>query len=98
MKHKEAVLQLLQQGNVKQFDIETLYKVETLKRVELRAHGRHIISTSLMEGVLKEMDEWIVKVCQGLGWSEDACEKARQECKQIAVTAMHLAAAVHARR
>ena len=98
MKYTEAVRQLLEQGDVRMFDIETLYKVEVFKRVELRAHGRREASTSLMEGVLKEMDEWIVKVCRGIGWKDDACEKARQECKQTALSAMRLATIVYARR
>ena len=91
MKYREAVKQLQDIGNTELSDIEVLYKTEMFRRMELRSHGNNQVSKSLAEGVVKEMDEWIFKVCQGIGWTEDACEKARQECHSTATTSMNLA-------
>ncbi len=95
MKVKEAVVQLKSLEHCGMFEVEALFGVEMFKRMKLRAHGQNMVSESLAEGVLQEMGEWIFKVCRELGWSEDACEKARQECKQTALTSTRLAIAHH---
>lgn len=98
MKYKDAVAQLSELDHCGLAEIETLYKVEMLKRVELRAHDSRLVTKSLMESVLKEMDDWIEKVCRGLGWSDQAVEKSRQECRDTATAAMNFAIRVERKR
>lgn len=47
-------------------NLAKLYGEEAHSRIALRSHGASP-SKSLVEGVMKEMDDWIVKVAQGVG-------------------------------
>ncbi len=90
MKAKAAVEKL--SGHIVSLkEIHALYFHEVMSRVEMRAHGNSKVSVSLMKGVLEEMDDWIEKVCQGIGWSEADCRNAKAECRAFADKSMSLA-------
>ena len=94
MKVKEAVEKL--NGQIISIkEIHALYFSEAMSRAKMRAHGKDKISMSLMEGVLDEMDDWIVKVCQGIGWSEDDCRNAQVACRTVADLSARLAVQYH---
>jgi hypothetical protein len=96
MKYKEAIEKLLKKakepynGELKMFHVERLYQEEFFNRIKLRSHGVNQVTESLAFSVLYEMDEWIVKVCKGIGWESDACEKAKMECRSTAIASMKL--------
>lgn len=91
MRVEEAIEKFAGRDTVKSYDLARLYHNEVYSRLKLRAHGKATASESMLEGILVEMDGWIVKVCRGLGLSEDATEKTRQENKEVALSAMRKA-------
>jgi len=72
-------------------EIDILYMRELADRMKLRGHNQPFVSKLMAEALVKEMNEWIYKVCAGLGWPDDLCAKARQECNQTAITSVWLA-------
>lgn len=90
MKVKEAVAQLKTLDQCGEREIVALFGDEMFKRMELRSHGKDASTASMAEGVLKEMEDWIFKVCQGLGWSDTDCIKAQQACTHLARASMRL--------
>lgn len=91
MKYKDAVKYLKYNEHDKMWGVEELYKEEMITRIKLRTHNASKVSKTIALDVIKEMDDWIMKVCRGLGWNEDAIYKAKQECHSSAVTSMNLA-------
>jgi len=90
MKAKDAAIELKKQSFYGMSDVLKLFLKELMARIELRSHGETIITKTLAESVLKEMGDWIYKVAKELGWNEDACDKARQECLEIAFESLRM--------
>jgi len=84
MKVKEAIQQL--HGRIPtptEADLHRLYKDESLTRMFLRSSDGKL-TRSASTAVLDEMDAWIVKVCIGIGWSEEESKKAQAEFREVA--------------
>ena len=93
MKVKDAIIQIQASADPDSVSerLRKLYRTETVNRIKLRSHGAPTSSVSLTEGVIKEMDDWIVKVARGIGISDDAAEHLRQEEKELMINRVKLA-------
>src|SRR4030042_2675534 len=77
MKVKEAIAELQASSDPDSLynRIRKLYLDETINRIKLRAHGSPTATVSLTHSVLKEMDEWIVKVARGVGMTDEGANR-----------------------
>ncbi len=78
--------------------LRKLYRDETINRIKLRAHDSRTVSVSMSEGVLAEMDDWIVKVALGVGLTQELADRLRAEEKTWMLSSMRLSAYRHWQR
>ncbi|MBA7465839.1 hypothetical protein ES707_01011 [subsurface metagenome] len=88
MKAKEAVKQFDGVSPITRYDLCKLYMNELAPRINLRVHGRTLISPDTFVGVVEEMDVWIAKVCRLLDISPEDTESIKKENHDMAMTSM----------
>lgn len=75
--------------------LRELYGKEFFDRLELRVHSRPTASLSTAEGVLREMDEWIIKVALGVGLTAEQAERLREDERKLTGALVGLAVRLH---
>ncbi len=91
MKAKEAVKQFEGVKVITRFDLCRMYMNELSQRVNLRVHGRVFTTNETFLGVLKEINQWFVKVCRLLEITPEDCEILRKENEDLAKASMQRA-------
>ncbi len=88
MKAKDAVKQFDGIGAITRFDLCKLYMNELAPRLNLRVHGRTLISPETFIGIVEEMDNWLAKVCRLLNMSPENTESIKKENHDLAMASM----------
>ena len=87
MKVKEAIKYLNSclgpgKDHITALDLLKLYGREVISRQELRTNKDGTSSMSTLHGVIKEMDNWFPKVCNGIGVSNEAAQVLLKDGKE----------------
>ncbi len=88
MKAKEAVKQFEGKNPITRFDLCKLYMNELAPRINLRVHNRTLVSAETFRGMVKEMDDWMGKVCRLLDISPEDAESIKKENHDMAMASM----------
>lgn len=88
MKAKEAVKQFEGKNPITRFDLCKLYMNELAPRIDLRVHNRTLVSADTFRGMVKEMDDWMGKVCRLLDISDEDAESIKKENHDMAMASM----------
>ncbi len=88
MKAKDAVKQFDGVNPITRFHLCKLYMNELAPRINLRVHGRTLVSQDTFVGIVKEMDVWLTKVCRLLSMTPEDTESIIKENHDMAMASM----------
>ncbi len=88
MKATEAVKQFDGVSPITRFHLCKLYMNELAPRINLRVHGRTLVSQDTFVGIVKEMDVWMAKVCRLLIMTPEDTQSIMKENHDMAMASM----------
>ncbi len=92
MKAKDAVKQFDGVSPITRYHLCKLYMNELAPRINLRVHGRTLVSQDTFVGVVKEMDVWLAKVCRLLSITPEDTQSIIKENHDMSMASMERSA------